>query len=175
MELPPRERAVLDDRRVALARGDRGVGLRLVRVREPVRLAAGLDGRPADARHTLAVQADRTPRDDAEPCDATVLLALVERELQPEADHVRRGAEAFHRRARGADARQDREIRAGKIVGQVGAEAAQRELDRAHVAGAVARDRDVHRIPFVEGINEPSGRSAARSARPTALNAASAT
>ena len=44
----------------------------------------------------------------------------------------------------------------------------QRELDRAHVARPVRRDRDVHRTPFVLGRPSTSRTTAVRRARPTA-------
>ena len=47
--------------------------------------------------------------------------------------------------------------------------------DRAHVAGSVLADRNLHSRPFVDGSPAPSERTAARRRAPTALNAASAT
>ena len=155
---------------------------------EPVRLAAGIDRRPADARHALGLEPYGAAGNEAEAGDAAVLLALVECKLEPEADaedwasrrvaltqHVGRRPEPRHRRARRADARQDREVGALEVVHHLGAEAPRGELDRADVAGAVARDRDRrHRTPFVDGSPSPSFRTAAFSARPNALYAASA-
>src|SRR6516165_9475945 len=86
MELHADERTMLDDRGVALARRHRRGRLRLIGVREPVRLPAGLDLRPADTRHALVPQADGTAGNEPEAGDAAVLLGLVERELEPEAD-----------------------------------------------------------------------------------------
>ena len=79
-----------------------------------------------------------------------------------------------HRRARRADARQHGEIGARDVVDELGAEPAQRDLDRADVPGAVVADGDLHSIPFVDGMPADSARTAVRSARPTALYAASA-
>ncbi len=100
--------------------------------------------------------------------------ALAQRVVEPAL------AQSRHRRAGRADAGENREVgveHVGRRVGgdDVSAEPLECELDGADVAGAVAADRDVHRIPFVDGTRPPSSRSAARSARPVALNAASAT
>ena len=84
-------------------------------------------------------------------------------------------AQAGHRGARRADAGQDGEIGSRDVVDELGAEPVERERDRAHVAGAVLADRDLHSRPFVDGSPSPSRATATRSARPTALNAASAT
>src|SRR5438045_9639038 len=86
MELHADERAVLDDGSVPLARCHGRVGHGLVRVREPVRLAARVDGRPPDARDAFRLQTYGPARHEAEAGDAAVLLALVERELEAEAD-----------------------------------------------------------------------------------------
>ena len=77
---------MLDDRRQSLAGG--GCELRLcgVRVREPERLAAGVDRSPADPRHAAAAQTHSASRRETEPGDTAVLFALVERELEAEAD-----------------------------------------------------------------------------------------
>ena len=61
------------------------------------------------------------------------------------------------------------------VVDELSAEARERERDRAHVARAVVADGDPHIWPFVEGMPSPSTRTATRSARPSALKAASAT
>ena len=155
----------------------------------------GLDLRPADARDPLSAETNCAAGDEAEPGDAVVLLTLVQRDLQSEADAehgASRGgalthrvvepalAQACHRRAGGADPGKNRQIRVQNIRRRVGrdhlrAEPAERKLDRANVACAIATDRHVHRIPFVDGTSAPSCRSAVRSARPVALNAASAT
>src|SRR5258708_14433080 len=86
MELDADERLVLGDGDEAVARRGRGGRLGRVGVREPERLAGGLDARPAHPRHPVAVQANRTSRDEPEPGDAAVLLGLVECELEAEAD-----------------------------------------------------------------------------------------
>src|SRR5258708_3048335 len=163
--------------------------LRGVRVRE-VERAALVDVGPAHARDASFQQARRAARDETEPGDAVVLVRPVERELQAETDPedrpvlleplaqhdvVRALAEARHRGARRADARQHCEISCADVGGDLGAEPAERDLHGAHVAGAVAADRDVHRIPFVDGMPAPAGATAIARARPTALNAASAT
>src|SRR4051812_21290365 len=82
--------------------------------------------------------------------------------------------QALHRRACGADARKHGKICTADVVGQHCPEPRERKGDRAHVAGAVFADRDVHRRPFVDGSPALSVCTATRSARPTALNAASA-
>src|SRR4051794_37097630 len=86
MELHAEERPVLGDRDDAFARRGRGGSLGRVGVREPEGLAGRLDGRPTDAGHALGAQAHRTPGNEAEAGDAAVLLGLVERELEAEAD-----------------------------------------------------------------------------------------
>ena len=84
-------------------------------------------------------------------------------------------AKPLHRRGGRADAGQHGEIGALDVVGEESAQARERERDRADVAGAVLANRDVHSAPFVDGTPSLSTRTAARSARPTALKAASAT
>ena len=140
--------------------------------------------RPADARHALRAQPDGAAGHEAEPRRAAVLLALVERDLEAEADAERRAArggalaqrvvepalaQSRHRRAGRADAGENREIGVEHVGGCVGrddlrAEPLERELDGADVARAVAADRDVHRIPFVDGTRPPSSREAPRAA-----------
>ena len=51
-----------------------------------------------------------------------------------------------------ADARQHGEVGAGDVVDELGAEPAQRDLDRADVPGAVVADGDLHSSPFVDGM-----------------------
>ncbi len=136
------------------------------------------------------------PGDEAEPGDAAVLLALVERELEAEADAERRPsrrdalaqrvvepalAQPRHRRAGRADAGEHREIRVEHVGGRVG-----RDDVRAEPRGTRARRsarcrrrsrrsrRSQDRPSSTGRARRPAGR-AARSARPTALNAASAT
>src|SRR4051794_6312991 len=188
MELDAGEAPTLDDRGDALARRDRRRRLGGVRVREPVRGLVHI--RPADARHALGLDPHRAAGDEPETGDAAVLLALLERELQPEADAERRlrartehvdepaVAQALHRRARRADAGQHREVGGLHVVDQLGTEPCEGKLHRADVAGAVTADRNrlAHNTPFVEGSSAASPtRLASRSARPTALNAAPAT
>ena len=55
-------------------------------------IAAGLDGRPADPRHTAFPKTDRAARHDPEALDTSVLLRLVECELEPETDAERRAS-----------------------------------------------------------------------------------
>ena len=144
---------------------------------------------PADARDPITLQADRLARKEAQPGYAAVLLGLLDRQLQTEADAehgaavgvagaerdvVAAHAQALHRGACRADPRQDGEIGVVDVGSQLGAETAERDLDRAHVAGAVLADRDSHNRPFVDGSPAPSRAVATRSARPRALNAASA-
>jgi hypothetical protein len=164
-------------------------------VREPERAAVRLDRRPADARDAPLAQPHGAAGDEPEPGNAAVLLGLLERELQAEADPERRPpepralaerlveparAQPRHRARRRAHARQDGDLgleERGRFLDELRArpEPRERELHRAHVPGAVRRDRDRHSSPFVDGIPAPSRATAARSARPTALNAASAT
>src|SRR5439155_5223359 len=59
--------------------------------------------------------------------------------------------------------------------GDVRVQPCERREDGTHVAGPVVADGDLHNTPFVEGIPDLSAFTAVRSARPTALNAASAT
>ena len=61
-----------------------------------------------------------------------------------------------------------------EFVDDLCAEPAQCDLDRADVPRAVVTDTHLHSTPFVEGIPADSARTAIRSARPTALYAASA-
>ena len=69
-----------------------------------------------------------------------------------------RRAETVHRRARGADAGEDGQVGASSRSSVSSrAEAAERELDGADVAGPVARDRDVHISPFVDGSTRSRG------------------
>ena len=68
--------------------------------------------------------------------------------------------ELGHRGAGRADAREHGEVGVGDVVDELGAEAAQRDLDRADVPGAVVADGDLHRIPFVDGMPATPGRSA---------------
>src|SRR5690349_19046254 len=116
MELHAGERAVLDDGGEPFAvRGRRG-RLGDVGVREPECVVTGLHMRPADARNTLRLDADGATRHEPEPVDAAVLLGVVERKLQPEADPECRFhtlaqylveaalAQPLHGRARAADA-----------------------------------------------------------------------
>src|SRR5579872_4450458 len=190
MELDAEESAALrccDDALRVRARERR---LGRVRVREVEVVAELVDTRPADARHAAFAQSHGAPGNEAETLDAAVLLALLERELQAEADsehgtarvdaRAQRVVEAalaepVHRCGRRADARQHSEIRTRDVVDELDAETREGERNGTHVAGAVVADRDVHIVPFVDGIPSPSRRTATRNARPSALNAASAT
>ena len=121
------------------------------------------------------MQPHRPARQDPEPVDAAVLLRVLERELEPEADAEHRPLlgdpraqrvveplppQLVHRRAGRADARQHGEVGAGDVVDELGAEPAQRDLDRADVPGAVVADGDLHSMPFVDGMPDDSTRSA---------------
>src|SRR5215468_5730302 len=65
------------------------------RVREVEGVADGVDRRPADARDAALAEPPRAAGQQAEALDAAVLLRVVERELEPEADAERRlGARA---------------------------------------------------------------------------------
>ena len=92
VELDAEEGAGLGDRDDPLGVRDRGRRLRGVGVREVERLATGLDSSPADARDATIPQPNGSPGKQAEARDAAVLLGLLERELQPEADPERRAA-----------------------------------------------------------------------------------
>src|SRR2546430_6275332 len=63
-----------------------------VRVGEIIRLAAWVDRRPADPRHPALVQSHRPARKKPEALHAAVLVALLEGELEPQADAERRPA-----------------------------------------------------------------------------------
>ena len=159
-----------------------------VGVGEVVVLVADL--RPTrSAARARASQADGPARKQPEPGDEAVLLGLDERQLQAEADPEHRPAlgaappqrdvmtalaEARHGGTRRADARQHREVGLVGVVDHLGAEPAEGDLDRAHVAGSVIADRDPHSRPFVDGSPLPSRLTATRRARPSALKAASA-
>src|SRR5581483_914809 len=144
---------------------------------------------PPDPRYALRAHTHRLARKKREPVDAAVLLRPLDRELEAEADAEHRPVQRKplaqhrveplrvqlrHRRPCRPDPGKHREIGARHVVRQLCAESAQRDLDRADVARAVITDRDLHRIPFVEGMPADSVRNAVRSARPTALYAASA-
>src|SRR5262245_14882840 len=165
------------------------VGLGSIRVREVERPAVA-DFGPAHARDAAAAQADGAARHKPEPRDTAVLLRPLESELEAEADAEDRPpaleplaqlfvvaalAQPRHRRARRADAGEHGDVGAGDVVCDLGAEPAERDLDRAHIARPVSADRGVHIVPLVDGTPSPERAAAAPSARPTALNAASAT
>jgi hypothetical protein len=61
-------------------------------VREVERLPERLDLGPPDTRDAAFAQADRAARHDAEPFDPAIFLALVQGELQAEADAEHRFA-----------------------------------------------------------------------------------
>src|SRR5205807_293155 len=61
-----------------------------IRVREPVCGPVGLDRRPPDPGYTSFADARGAAGHEAEPGDAAVLLALLEREVEAEADAERR-------------------------------------------------------------------------------------
>ena len=132
-----------------------------------------------------------------------VLVAALEQQLEAEADAQERAigvdpgpdrleeaalAKPVHRRSGRADARDHQEVRvvdvvAGRRAADAGSGGRERLLDRHQVAGAVVHDDDARRIrarhpsdPFVEAtpVRRGSGSHAIRSARPSALNAASA-
>ena len=157
-------------------------------MREVVRRSVNLG--PAHARNPVGLDSHGSARQDPEALDAAVLLRPFERKLEPEADPEHRTigghtcaqhlveplpAQLVHRRPGRADAGQNREVGSRDIVDELGAEPPKRDLDRPDVPGAVVAHGDPHRLPFVDGIPLDSTRSAVRSARPTALYAASAT
>src|SRR4051794_13360664 len=185
MELHAGERAAFGDGNDAFRRRDRAGGVGRIGVREVERRSEEVDVGPPDARDAAVAQAHGSAGQQSEALDAAVLLRLLERQLKAEAD-AEDGAAAFdalaqdlvepaaakpfHRRAGGADAGEDGEVCACRVVGEAGAEPRERDLDRAGVAGAVVADRDVQSNPFVDGIPSLSTRTATRKARPTALN-----
>src|ERR1044071_310837 len=147
-------------------RRDGGIGVR------EVERTAVVDLGPADARNAALLQPLRAPVDEPEALHAAVLVGPLERELEAEADAEHRPSrvvalaqggivtalpQTCQRSARRADAGKDGEVRPTRVVHDLRAEAAEGDLDRAHVAGAVPADRDVHRSPFVDGRPAPSG------------------
>ena len=154
---------------------------------------------PADVRQTRRLpQADRSPGQHAEGFRA-VLVAPLEQELEAQADPEQgpvigdprpdgrleaTAPQAGHGGTGGADAG-DHE-RVGTFQGRgpaghhdVGSRGGERLLDAHEVAGPVVDDRDPRhpRLPFVEGTapaRRGSSATAARRARASALNAASA-
>src|SRR4051794_9063945 len=155
-----------------------------------VERAAAADLRPAHAGHTAFLDAHRAARNETEPLHPAVLPRPFERQLQAEADAEHRAprrdagtqrlvmaavAQPRHRRARRSDPGKHRKVGGGDVRDDRCSEPLERELDRTDVAGPVLADRDPHRTPFVDGRPAPSRATATRSARPTALNAASAT
>src|SRR5581483_6581665 len=185
MELDADEAAVLDDGGDPFGRRRRGGRVGGVRVREVIRIAGrvAVERRPADPRHALALDSRNPARNKAEARDAAVLVALLERELEPETDAERRPlahaqrvgytalVEPAHRAAGRADARQDREVRAldGARVRRdrrVDPEPAQCDRNATRVAGAVVAHDDVHSEPFVDGTPTFPCATATRSALP---------
>ncbi len=128
-----------------------------------------------------------------------VLVAAVEEELHPQADaqegavggdpapdrlHEPAPSQPFHRGPGRTDAGHHEGVGAGQVrlpvrQDDLGAGRAQGLVDAHEVAGAVVDDGDPGhpRLPFVEAAppRRGSGATATRSARPRALNAASAT
>src|SRR5690348_12612103 len=175
-----------DDPLGPCGRARRDSGIRVREVEGP----AVVHVSPAHARDAPRADALGAPGDEAEARHAAALVRPVERQLQsetdpedrppraealPQRDVVATAAQAGQRRRRRAHAGEHGDICAGDIRDHVDAVPAERKLDRAHVARAVLADRRVHIVPLVEGRPSPSARTALRSARPTALNAASAT
>src|SRR5581483_4687495 len=147
---------------------------------------------PAHVGNTARTEALDTPREEAET--RATLLARAEQELHSHADPEHRPArpdpggerlvepalaQAASRAARVSDAGDDGERRRLHLGGvlrdnRIAARTRQRRADAAQVARAVVGEHDPHSAPFVEPP-PPLGAHASRSARPTALNAASAT
>ena len=139
-------------------------------------------------RHLARPQADDLAAEERQA--AAALLALAEEKLHAEADPEDgpRRCNALAQllgnpprfeldgRARGvADAGNDGEECLPQVVrdDRLRAGALERRADAAQVSGSVVRDRDSHIAPFVEPL--APGAMATRSARPSALKAASAT
>ncbi len=158
-----------------------------------------LDLVPPHVRHLEpGGEAANDTGNDVEPLALTELLALGEEELVPEANPeerppvVERGAERVEEAQRleiahgvveSAVAGQDKSAGVSdhaRVLGHHGAhaEAPQRFLDAAQVPPSVIDNRDhvTYKLPFVERTPAMRGlsRVASASARPTALNAASA-
>src|SRR5690348_8672903 len=189
MELTADERPVPylgDD---ALRPGYGGRRPRRERVRE-IEGVASVNLRPADPRHAARAQALGAAGNQPEPGHTTVLLRRLERELEAEADAENRpvGSEplaerlvvaalpqAGHRGPCGTDAGQHGEIRVENVGRLLDAEPRECEPNAADIARAVLAHRDVHSTPFVDGMSADSIRTASPSARPSALNDASAT
>ncbi len=164
-----------------LARRD-GVGrLDHVGVREIIRVAPGLDHRPAESRNARRVQTNDEAFEESQTLHSPVFLARLEGELHPEADpqdrlvrdesitqrQVGAGlAQVFHGATRRTHAGQD-DVGSGGDEFRVGAdvtgttEVRQGRAHRAGVARSVVDHNDVaHNEPFVERMSEPSRTSA---------------
>src|SRR2546425_11579004 len=152
---------------------------------------------PTDDRQVLAVvDLAHAPRQQPEALVAAVLRRLLEEQLVAEADAEDRPSlqgqldhappqptlrELFKGRRKRPHARQDHAIGVIELIGvsrqrRVGSDMEKSAVDRAHVAYTVVDDRDHPSRPLDEGTPGPPPAAIAwRSARPKALNVASAT
>ena len=144
-------------------------------------------------RDACGAQPLDTAREDRQ--SAAALFRLAEEQLHPDADAEERptGAGAGEERVRQAALLESAGRRSGVadpgdhgercpldlagVFGDdgIGAGTLERRADAAQVPGAVVGDGDPHSEPLVEPTAAPSSEHASRNARPSALNAASAT
>ena len=190
---------VLDGGRAPAGRwGLEGIGVREVGpavVEDPRSLGSG-HPIPSELRKGAAPKTARLARHDAEPPRPLTLLAALEQHLQADADRQGRpiGADAraqcvgkarriegLHRRPESADPGKDdvtRDIhvaRGGGEAGTLSEVRAEREDGGEIRHPSRHYHQIVHNTPLVLGISsEPVGLTAIRSARASALNAASA-
>ena len=129
-------------------------------------LAERHDIGPAEARNAALAQAHRAPRERGRgpsrrrPPRSTRARAAARGRCrarppggEPFPERRRPGRARAARPSRPAPSRRPaaRRGRPADVVDELGAEPPQRELDRAHVAGAVPADRDLHTRPLVDG------------------------
>ena len=168
------------------------VDVRAVETVEDARRPGERELVPAHVRHGRRVELANTAGEQTQAL--APLVALLEEDLEPDADaehrpagidavaqHSPRAAPAPRRRApawptpatTASGARGD--LRRIRRDDRLRARAGQRRADAAQIAGAVVGEHDLHASPFVDWTPPDAGAHASRSARPSALNAASAT
>src|ERR1700674_2239794 len=160
------------------------------------RVVALLQAAPSDHGEARTVRnLDHLSRQQPKPLVAAVLLRLFEQELVPEAHAQQRLAlagdvhdapaeavlrELFQGRRESPDSWQHDSFRLLELFRirrelGLGSHVRERPLDRADIAHAIVDDRDQPKSPFEDGTPAASpGDIASRSARPRALNVASA-